>query len=355
MMNQKNSKSEKIKEAWSGPGRQDRVITEYKPEHDGLHIDMKKKRNAEWWYFDARLENDYVVVGFFRAKHERTGKTGVEITIYTPSGKKIQNLYNYSRSDLTASPEFPDVQIGQNYIKADYSNPKLPTYEVFMDEGEYGLHLKYTAKVNSWMPGSGYTEFGDMGHFGWSVALPRAYVEGTIKVNNETIPVKGIGYHDHNWINFNLVKVVEYWYWGRIFSEHFTLIYAIIQCNKKMGNYPIQVLMLAKDEKVILSTGEFEFIRENMKFNETVDNYYPEVLKFSICENQHVSLQVQEVIDGDNLLFEFNPILRFIVKYFLRLKPGYFRFKSEFNLNITYKGETFIEKGTTLHEMVQVK
>jgi len=47
---------------------------------------MDKKGNAEWWYFDARFDNGFMVVGFFRAKHERTGKTGVEITIYKPDG-----------------------------------------------------------------------------------------------------------------------------------------------------------------------------------------------------------------------------------------------------------------------------
>ena len=81
--------STKIKEAWLGPGRKDVEIKPIKPKDDALHIDMKKKGTREWWYFDARLENGYTVVGFFRAKHERTGKTGVEITIYKPNGKKI--------------------------------------------------------------------------------------------------------------------------------------------------------------------------------------------------------------------------------------------------------------------------
>ncbi len=351
-MDKKKHNSMEIKEAWSGPGRKDGVITEFKPEYDALHIDMKKRGGAEWWYFDARLDNGYIAVGFFRAKHERTGKTGVEITFYKPNGEKIQNLYNYSRSDFTASYERPDVRIGNNYIKSDFTNGKFPTYEVFMDEGEFGFHLKFTAKVHSWIPGSGFTQFGKKGHFGWCVGLPKADVEGTITVNGETLQIKGIGYHDHNWLNFNFQLYLDYWYWGRLYSENFTFLYAYIMCNKKVDNYPIKVLMLAKDEKVILSTGEYEMIQENHIYHEKVDNSYPKTLIFDISKQQKITLEVEEVIDGDNLLFEFGPVLRFIVKNVVKLNPGYFRLKSKYSLDVVHEGKSYKEQGDTLHEMV---
>ncbi|MFX1446073.1 MAG: hypothetical protein ACFFHV_21905, partial [Promethearchaeota archaeon] len=63
---------DKIIEGWTGPGRRDGVIAPFKPEHDALHIDLNKKGNFEWWYFDARLEGEYTAVGFFRAAHERS-------------------------------------------------------------------------------------------------------------------------------------------------------------------------------------------------------------------------------------------------------------------------------------------
>ncbi len=350
----KNNNS-KIREAWTGPGNKDGNITVFKPEHDGLHIDMKKKGNAEWWYFDARLDDGHFVVGFFRAKHERTGKTGVEITIYKPDGEKIQKLYDYSHSDLTASNKDANVKIGNNYIKVDFSNNKLPEYEIFLDEGDYGIHLKYKATVQSYMPGNGFTEFGNLGHFGWCIALPRAEIEGTIKVDGKTIPARGIGYHDHNWLNFNLVRVVEYWYWGRIYSDNFTLIYAYIKCNKKMNGHGIKVLMFAKGEDILLSTGESDIIAEDFQFHEHVNNYYPKILKFDISDKMYGTLEVQELIDADNLLFELSPVLRFIVKNVLKLKPGYFRLNSKFNLDIEHDGKVYQENGNTLHEMVIAK
>jgi len=345
----------KIKEAWSGPGRKDGKITVFEPKFDALHIDMKKRGNSEWWYFDARLDNGYTVVGFFWAKHQRTGKTAVEIVIYKPNGEKIQNTYNYQRSDMKASREIADVSIGKNYLKVDYSNEKLPQYEIFLDEGEFGIHLKYTAQVPGWMPGKGYTQFRNKGNFGWVVPLPRAHAEGTIKVHNETIEVKGIGYHDHNWLNFDLSRIVDYWYWGRLYSESFTLIYAYIQCSKKMDNYAIKVLMLAKDENIILSTGEYDLIQENFQYNDKVENRYPKTLVFKLPNGNQINLNVQEIIDADNLLFELSPILRFIAKNLLKLRPGYFRFNSNFDITFNYEGTAYKEKGTTLHEMVIIK
>ena len=113
--------------------------------------------------------------------------------------------------------------------------------------------------------------------------------------------------------------------------------------------------MLAKDEKILESTGEYEISQEEFQFNEVVNNSYPRILKFSKGNQMNITLKVQEIIDGDNLLFELSPILRFAVKYLLRLKPGYFRLKSKFNIEIKLDGESYKEQGTTLHEMVVAK
>ena len=353
-MGKNNNGTAKIKEGWSGPGRHDEVITPFKPEYAGLHINLNKKGDFEWWYFDARLEGGYTAVGFFRAAHERTGKTAVEIVIYKPNGERIQKFVNYKRSDLTVSRELANVQIGHNYVKVDYSNPDLPIYDVFLDEDGLGFHLKFTAKVHGWMPGNGRTEFGDKGYFAWCVPFPRAVVDGNIWIGEDRMPVKGIGYHDHNWGNIKMPMYLEYWYWGRLYSENFTMVYAYIKCNKKMDNYAIKVLMLAKNEDIIISSGEYDLIQENFAYDNKAANKYPKSLTFKIPNQLETTLDVQEIIDSGNILelFNINSIIRFIVKYILRLKPGYFRFNSKFNLNVDYEGKSYKEQGNTLHEMV---
>ena len=55
------------------------------------------------------------------------------------------------------------------------------------------------------------------------------------------------------------------------------------------------------------------------------------------------------------MLDNFNPVLRFIAKYILRIKPGYFRLFSDFELEARRDGQAVKETGTTLHEIVLFK
>jgi len=346
------SEKKKIYEAWTGPGRKDEEITKFLPEHDGIHIDINEKGTAEWWYFDAILDNGYTVVGFFRARHERTGETGVEIMVYKPNDEKIQKVVDYKRTDFTIAEKTADLSIGKNYIKVDYSNKKLPTYEIFLDEDDMGVHLTYKSKVEGWMPGKGEAQFGNKGHFGWAVAIPQADVEGTIKVEGKEMSVKGVGYHDHNWLNFGMPLYLKYWYMGHYFAGDFSFIYAYIKCNKRMDYYPIQVAMLAKGEDIFLSSGEYELIAEDFEYNEKANNKYPKSLTFKFAENQTITMKVERIVDADNLLNEFGPLVRFIGKHLLRLKPGYFRFNSKVEFDMVIEGESFKEKGDMLHEQI---
>lgn len=122
-----------------------------------------------------------------------------------------------------------------------------------------------------------------------------------------------------------------------------------------MDNYPINILMLAKEEEIIASTGEFELIDKDFQYNEKAGNKYPKSLEFLLSKKQKITLNVQKIIDADNLLFELNPIIRFLARYLLRIKPGYFRLNSKFLIDFEYEDNIYKEEGDTLHEMVIVK
>jgi hypothetical protein len=52
------------------------------------------------------------------------------------------------------------------------------------------------------------------------------------------------------------------------------------------------------------------------------------------------------------MLENFNLLLRLIAKHLLRLRPGYFRLQSNFEINVTGEGKSNTETGTALHEIV---
>ena len=348
-----------VKEGWTGPGRRDGTILPMKPEDDALHIDVGAKNQFEWWYFDAHLEGGYTLVAFFYAAYPNPGldqgKIAVELTLLRPDGRKTQKVIKFNKSQFFASGEIPHVTIGNNTMKATFTNDGLPIYEIFLEDEDLMFELTYKAQVKGWKPGTGYSHFADLGHFAWVVPFPRASVEGSIRDGDKTMSVKGVGYHDHNWLNFSFQSIIEYWMWGRVYSENFTLSYAFIQCNDKVDRHAVKVLMAAKGSEVFLSSGEYEFSQDGFEFSEAAGHSFPRTISITVPGELEAKLDVAKVFEAENMLDNFNPVLAFLAKYVLRMKPGYFRLNSDFTLKVTRDGVTSEEKGNTLHEIVTFK
>lgn len=357
-MTSETAATSRVREGWTGPGRKDGVISKLRPADDALHIELGRKGMFEWWYFDARLEDDYTVVVFFHASNPNpgmAGKSGVEVVVVRPNGAKTQRFIEHRRSHFIASREKPDIRVGDNYLKVDYSRGELPVYEIHVDEGDLKLDLSYASEVNGWKPGNGYSHFGDMGYFAWVVPFPRAKVAATVRVGDERIEARGVGYHDHNWLNFQFPRVIDHWMWGRIYSERLTVCYALIQCNKKVDNHVIKVLMAARDQDVMLSTGEFDFFTKNFERDDRAGHSYPKELSLSVPGELSVTMKARRVLEAEDLLENFGRLLRLVARYVLRLKPGYFRLLSDFEIDLTIGGSSTRERGSTLHEIVAFK
>ncbi len=348
-----------VKEGWTGPGRRDGTILPLELEDDALHIDVGTKNQFEWWYFDAHLEGGYTLVAFFYAAIPNPGldqgKIAVELTLLRPDGRKTQKVVKYKKPDFYASREKPDVKIGENYMKVEFHDDGLPVYEIFLEDEDLMFHLTYKAQVKGWKPGTGYSHFGDMGHFAWVVPFPRASVEGTVRDGDNTMSVKGVGYHDHNWLNFSFQSIIKYWMWGRIYSENFTVSYAYIQCNEKVDDHTVKVLMLAKGSEPILSSGEYNFTKDDFEFSPAAKHSFPHKISIKVPGEMEAVLEVEKVLEAEDMLDNFNPVLAFLAKNVLRMKPGYFRLLSNFELEVTHDGQTTKENGETLHEIVLFK
>jgi hypothetical protein len=348
----------KVVEGWKGPGRRDGVIDPLALEEDGLYSDFSKKGLYEWWYFDAHLDSGHTVVVFFHASNPnpgRTGKIGIEFILISPGGHRKQDFFVYDKSEFKAAGDKPEVRIGSNSITVEQADGETPVYRIFVDEDDLGCDLKYTPLVNGWKPGSGLSQFGDLGYMGWVVPFARADVEGTITNGEQTIQVRGTGYHDHNWLNFQFQRIIEYWMWGRVYSENYTLAYAYIQCTEAVDHHAVKVLMLAEGREVTLSSGEFDFIQGELEYNPSAKHHFPRQIVIDAPGEVKATLNVKQVLEAQDMLDNFNPALRFIAKNIMRIKPGYFRLVSDFELDVLHGGNAIKEEGTAMHEIVIFK
>jgi hypothetical protein len=351
-------KKAQVIEGWTGPGRRDGTIEPLKPVDDGLHTDIGHRGKYEWWYFDAHLDSGHTLVVFFHASNPNPGlegKAGIEMVLLRPNGVRAQRFFSHPKSDFAAARDKADVTVGPNTLRVELQAGELPVYEIRVDEPGFGCHLRYHSQVNGWKPGTGLSQFGDLGYFGWVVPCPRAQVEGTITDGGQTIPVRGLGYHDHNWLNFPFPSIIRYWMWGRIYSDHHSAAYACIQCNEKVGNHMVKVLMLAEGKEVILSTGEFDFSQDDFEYNSKAKYAFPKKITIAAPGGLAVTLRMHSLLEAVDMLESFSPVLRVLARHVLKIKPGYFRLVSDFELDVRQAGRSAKETGTTLHEIVLFK
>ena len=349
---------EPVVDEWLGPGEKDGTIVPIAPEENAVHR-VDSRTYGEWWYFDARLEDGHVVVGFLQASELMTRKPGVELHVYKPSGEKLSVVRKFPASEVKASEEKCDVWVGENRCYVEWPEVgDLPTHYLYISEQGMEADLTFHSEVPGWKPGRGLTRYGDRGYFSWVVPVPRARVEGTVRFEGRTLDAAGIGYHDHNVVTADMRRILSFWYWGRLYTDDFTLLYAYVRTRRRFARAASKPLMLAYRDRVILSSGEMALTEGEAVFNPEANRTYPAWLEMEIPDRVYLRLDVRRIIDGNDFLRDMNPVVmspavRWLVNRFMR--PGWFRFESDFTLRVRHQGQAFERTGTTLHEMVALE
>ena len=70
--------------------------------------------------------------------------------------------------------------------------------------------------------------------------------------------------------------------WGRLYTDDFTVSFAFIQCNEKVENHQIKVLLLAKGKEPILSTGDYEFVVDDFEYDDRAKHSFPHNLSIRV-------------------------------------------------------------------------
>lgn len=250
----------------AGLGLPDRV----EPWEDGLRTDPRQHGHYEWWYFDARLDDGATVVISFSTKdmtHPNTGpRPLVLVDIDLPDGRRVNRAGWFDAKDFFASAEACDVRIGDNAFRGD-----LHDYSVHVEIEDVVVDVSLHSTCEPWRPGAGHITFGEGADkvFAWLPAVPHGTVEVRYSVGGESHAATGNGYHDHNWGNVPLVRVVNNWYWGRGNIGPYTFISSWITAEKAYGYQEIPVFMLARDGRVIADDAtHVSFTREELEADE---------------------------------------------------------------------------------------
>lgn len=210
------------------------------------------KGTFEWWYFDARLADGSSLIITFGTKDinrpEGPLAPFAEVTLDRPDGTHLMSHTRVFTDGFSASEEGCDVRLGPNRFLGD-----LKTYDIHVETDDITVDVTLTGTVPPWRPETGHFLFEDDEHlyFAWLPSVPQGHVEASFTLGGATTRLTGVGYHDHNWGNCSMMKVMNDWYWGRGQAGPYTVIACMITATERYGFARLPIFMLARDGRIL--------------------------------------------------------------------------------------------------------
>ncbi|MDR1787551.1 MAG: hypothetical protein LBR16_03785 [Treponema sp.] len=230
------------------------------PWEDGTRTGGGLRGTYEWWYFDARFDGGAsLVIVFYTKPMSSPGAAPdphVTLRLVTPEGAEHSRVFRPKRrSDFSAAADHCDVRIGP-CVFSDRGG--LREYRVFFQDDGITADVTLRSTTRPWRPETGRLFFGadDRDYFAWLAAVPAGRVSAAITINGKTETHSGTGYHDHNWGNVNIRKILHHWYWGRANIGDYTIITSFIWAEKKYGYQTFPIFLIARGPEIIAEDAE---------------------------------------------------------------------------------------------------
>ena len=247
-----------------------KIVSTYKDRDDAVHP-FDTPYYYEWWYFDGVFENGYTftVSCFWRAIIMGNPAPFIMMSIYTPDGKKIDGAEVFDYSNSHASPNKCDATINKNYIKQQGDVYKISMHVAQLG-ANMGVEMTYTRKVPGWKwSESGILLDDENGKQGWVCPVPMGHAEGKLFIDGKANPVKGKGYHDHNWGDTLMSKSMKGWVWGRMFHQEYTFVYFYLMPLTIETGINSALFIMKKDKPIFACTPAKFTMGKNVLHEET--------------------------------------------------------------------------------------
>ncbi len=316
---------------------------------------LKGRNYIEWWYFDVMNGDGGIVRGQFHISRDvfwpLTLRTGVRATYVKPDGTEILIEEKFPYSSFKSSTEVCDVEIGKNFLKGDLSH-----YKLHIEDGDKVLDLELDSEIKGF---KSHMCFGDeTKYMFWVVPQPRSHAKGTFRTKDETLDIEGLGYRDHNWLNFFPPDVIAYWDWGRVYDKEFTVIFADIFMTKRFDNAEIKPLVIYDLDKLLYLTTEskkWSLTKTDVKYDPDTQTECPQTHIVKAQDEDlllEMNLHLEKVFQKIDPLADFNPLVRFLIRTF-KGKPAITSFFSLGSGRLNFSGRENTLTCTAVHELVR--
>ena len=218
---------------------------------DGMHTDGSKG-TYEWWYYDSHFPDGTVLVIIFFSKSpiDVNGpiKPQATLELTLPDGTKYSDLVEASIEESSYASDKCDVRIGKSRFTGD-----LRHYDIEFYGEKIKAKVSLDGTIPAWRSQTGSIFFGDKEeyYFAWLPAIPEGKAVVDLTYEKGKLHLEGSGYHDHNWGNAIMLKLMHHWYWGRAKIGDYKVISSWITGEKKYGYKEFDVFMLAKGNEIL--------------------------------------------------------------------------------------------------------
>jgi len=219
---------------------------------DGSRVDGSKG-SYEWWYYDSHYPDGTVLVIFFFSKMPINVNGPIKpiatMELTLPDGRKFSEEVYATIEESYYAKDRCDVRIGECHCQGD-----LKHYDVLFKGKTMSAHLTLDGTIRAWRSQTGSIFFGDREehYFAWLPAIPEGVAIADVTYDGgKELHLEGSGYHDHNWGNVSMMKLMHHWYWGRAKIGNYKVISSWITAEKKYGYKDHDVFMIAKDGEIL--------------------------------------------------------------------------------------------------------
>lgn len=306
---------------------------------DGLRTDGGPG-SYEWWYVDILLRDGTTGVILFYTKDgfDVPGPAQPTVTVHLtfPDGKVVSGRFSEKAgTTINATKDKCDVQIGNSYIRQIGD-----AYELRVAIDEIDLEATMKSTIPMWRPETGHWYFGEkQDHlFAWFVAQPASVIHGKLRVAGTDKEIIGNAYHDHNWGNMDVNKVMNHWYWAHAKAGDYDIISADIISDGAYGYTRIPIIMIAKNGEVIEDNQRKLFIeRSNSSLHPITGKFMDNHITFKLTNLSEIVYIVEYFREKDIVVTKFVenlPIWKKILAKAIGANPTYIRNLGDVTLTI---------------------
>ena len=217
-------------------------------------------RPFEWWYFDAVFYNNYSVQ--FSINHACIKGIGMImplLNIYKDGELLVHIKKPLLLKEFISYEDKPTIILsGQQIIEGYVDKYGKWIFDISLQMEDCAIDLRFASITQGWK-----SKILDM--WWWGVIQPNAYVNGTIRVHNETIQVTGTGYQEHVWDG--TIPAVWGWFWGKFVGEKISIIWTDIFKNP-WNQYIMMVLNQQNGGYTNIPYEKIQFSMGNYTFND---------------------------------------------------------------------------------------